>query len=225
MRYRIEEVVVNAYFQAAKFEKDPTNSRAKKQFQSRVQELTELVDASSYPSTWILKPLPEAPKPPPSGDDGTAPTGTAPVGVAVGGITNNGTGKGEIGTDPYELNKLNAGKLGFTKDGEMIIGHKFKYFRKGDKKGQVYSGQLFVAIGPQACPHVKVLPRKDFTKNTVDAYLSCAHAMEVGGRSEKDEFVKILCTTAESCGPEPLKEPAIYALCERKEGNPISTFT
>ena len=226
---RIEEIVVNAHFQAAKFEKDPTNSRAKEQFQSRVQELAELVDASSYPSTWILKPLPEAPKPPPSGGDGTAPTGsaptgTAPAGVAVGGITDNGTGRGEIGTDPYELNKLNAGKPGFTEDGEMIMGHKFKYFRKGDKKGQVYSGQLFVAIGPQACPHVKVLPRKDFTKNTVDAYLSCAHAMEVGGRSEKDEFVKILCTAAESCGPEPLKEPAIYALCERKEGNPIWTW-
>jgi hypothetical protein len=29
---RIEEIVVNAYFQAAKFEKDPTNSRAKEQF-------------------------------------------------------------------------------------------------------------------------------------------------------------------------------------------------
>ena len=48
---RIEEIVVNAHFQAAKFEKDPTNSRAKEQFQSRVQELAELVDASSYPST------------------------------------------------------------------------------------------------------------------------------------------------------------------------------
>jgi hypothetical protein len=48
--------------------------------------------------------------------------------------------------------------------------------------------------------------------------------MEVGGRTEKDEFVKILCTAAESCGPEPLKEPAIYALCERKEGNPIWTW-
>ncbi|KAG4415545.1 hypothetical protein IFR04_011309 [Cadophora malorum] len=47
---------------------------------------------------------------------------------------------------------------------------------------------------------------------------------EVGGRSEEDEFVKILCTAAESCGPEPLKEPAIYALSERKEGNPIWTW-
>jgi hypothetical protein len=239
---RIEDIVVKAHFQAAKFEKDPTNARAKEQFLSRVQELAELVEASSYPSTWILKPLPEAPKPSPSGGNGTgptgttgtaptgttptgtAPTGTAPASVIAGGIIDNGTGRTDIGTDPYELNKLNAGKPGFTEDGEMIMGHKFKYFRKGDKKGQVYSGQLFVAIGPQACPHVKVLPRKDFTKNTVDAYLNCPHAMEVGGRTEKDEFVKILCTAAESCGPEPLKEPAIYALCERKEGNPIWTW-
>jgi hypothetical protein len=227
---RIEDIVVKAHFQAAKFEKDPTNARAKEQFLSRVQELAELVEASSYPSTWILKPLPEAPKPLPSGGNGTgptgvtgtAPTGTAPAGVIAGGITNNG--RTEVGTDPYELNKINAGKPGFTEDGEMIMGHKFKYFRKGDKKDQVCSGQLFVAIGPQACPHVKVLPRKDFTKNTVEAYLNCPHAMEVGGRTEKDEFVKILCTAAESCGPEPLKEPAIYALCERKEGNPIWTW-
>jgi hypothetical protein len=47
--------------------------------------------------------------------------------------------------------------------------------------------------------------------------------MEVGGRTEKDEFVKILYTAAKFCGPEPLEEPAIYALCERKEGNPIWT--
>jgi hypothetical protein len=154
---------------------------------------------------------------------GTAPTGTAPAGVAAGGIADDGTGRTDVGTDPYELNKLNTGKPGFTEDGEMIIGHKFKYFRKGDKKGQVYSGQLFVAIGPQACPYVKVLPRKDFTRNTVDAYLNCAHAMEVSGRTEKDEFIKILYTAAESCGPGPLKEPAIYALCKRKEGNPIWT--
>ncbi|KAM3068372.1 hypothetical protein ACMFMG_009511 [Clarireedia jacksonii] len=92
----------------------------------------------------------------------------------------NGTGSAEISTDPYELNKLNAGKPGFTEDGEIIMGHKFKYFRKGDKKGQVYSGQLFVAIGPQACPHVKVLPRKDFTKNTVDAYLTTWGGRQIG---------------------------------------------
>ena len=94
------------------------------------------------------------------------------------------------------------------------MGHKFKYFRKGDKKGQVYSGQLFVAIRPQACPHVKVLPRKDFTRNIVNAYLNCAHAMEVGGRTKKDEFIKILYIIAESYKLELLKEPAIYALYE-----------
>jgi hypothetical protein len=69
------------------------------------------------------------------------------------------------------------------------MGHKFKYFRKGDKKGQVHSRQLFVATGPQACPNVKVLARKDFTQNTVDAYLSCDHAMAVGGRTDKDASV------------------------------------
>ena len=229
---RIEDIVVKAHFQAAKFEKDPTNARAKEQFLSRVQELAELVEASSYPSTWILKPLPEAPKPLPSGGNGTgptgttgtAPTGTAPAGVIAGSITDNGIGRTDISTDPYKLNKLNTGKPGFTKDGKMIMGHKFKYFRKGDKKGQVYSGQLFVAIRPQACPYIKVLPRKDFTRNIVNAYLNYDYAMEVGGRTKKDEFIKILCTAAESCGPEPLKEPVIYALCERKEENPIWTW-
>jgi hypothetical protein len=160
---RIEDIVVKAHFQAAKFEKDPTNARAKEQFLSRVQELAKLVEASSYPSTWILKPLPEAPKPSPSGGNGTgptgttgtaptgttptgtaptgtaptgtAPTGTAPASVIAGGIIDNGTGRTDISTDPYKLNKLNAGKPGFTKDREIIIGHKFKYFRKGDKKG------------------------------------------------------------------------------------------
>jgi hypothetical protein len=66
-----------------------------------------------------------------------------------------------------------------------------------------------------------VLPRKDFTKNTVDQYLNCAYALAVGGRTKKDKFVKILWTALESCGPEPLKEPAIYAFCERKVGNLI----
>lgn len=98
---RIEEIVVNAHFQAAKFEKDATNTRAKGQFLSRVQELAELVEASPYPSTWILKPLPEAPKPPPSGGDGTIPLGTAPANPATG---ENNTSRGEIGKDPYELN-------------------------------------------------------------------------------------------------------------------------
>jgi hypothetical protein len=63
-----------------------------------------------------------------------------------------------------------------------------------------------------------------FTKNTVVQYLNCAHALAAGGRTEKDEFVKILWTASESCGPEPLKEPAIYALCERKVGNPICVW-
>ena len=108
-----------------------------------------------------MKPLPEALKPPPSGGNGTgltgtaptdtaltgtALTGTAPAGVTAGGIIDDGTDRTDVSTDLYELNKLNTGKPGFTKDGEMIMGHKFKYFRKGDKKGQVYSGQLFVAI-------------------------------------------------------------------------------
>lgn len=106
----------------------------------------------------------------------------------------------------------------------MITGHKFKYFRKSDKKGQIHSGQLFVATGPQACRHINVLACKDFTKNTVDAYLNCSHPMAVDGRTRKIEFVKILCTAAESCRSEPPKWPAIYALCERKEGNPIWTW-
>jgi hypothetical protein len=84
---RIEDIVVKAHFQATKFEKDPTNARAKEQFLSRVQELAELVEASSYPSTWILKPLPEAPKPPQSGGNGTSLTGTAPTGTAPAGVT------------------------------------------------------------------------------------------------------------------------------------------
>jgi hypothetical protein len=181
-----------------------------------------------------LKPLPKAPKPPPSRGNGTgpmgitstaptgtAPIGTAPAGVIASGIIDNGTGRTDIGTDPYKLNKLNIGKPGFIKDREMIIGYKFKYFRKGDKKGQVYNGQLFIAIRPQACPYVKVLPHKDFTKNIVNVYLNCPYIIEVGGRTEKDKFIKILCTIAKSCGLELLKEPIIYALCKRKEGNPI----
>jgi hypothetical protein len=73
-----------------------------------------------------------------------------------------------LSVDPYALNKVNAEKPSFTKDGEKIIAHKFKYFKKGDKKGEIHSGQLFVVTRLQACPHIKVLPRKDFTKNTVD---------------------------------------------------------
>jgi hypothetical protein len=73
-----------------------------------------------------------------------------------------------LNVDPYALNKVNVGKPSFTKDREKIIAYKFKYFKKGDKKGEIYSGQLFVATRLQACPYVKVLPCKDFTKNTVD---------------------------------------------------------
>jgi hypothetical protein len=47
--------------------------------------------------------------------------------------------------------------------------------------------------------------------------------IEVNGKIKKDEFIKIIYTVTESCKPEPLKEPAIYALYERKEGNPIWT--
>jgi hypothetical protein len=73
-----------------------------------------------------------------------------------------------LNVDLYVLNKVNAGKPSFTKDKETIIAHKFKYFKKDKKKGKIHSKQLFVATRPQACPYVKVLPCKDFTKNTVD---------------------------------------------------------
>jgi len=89
----------------------------------------------------------------PTGTTSTTPTSiastsTTPAGVIASSITNNGIGRTDISTDPYKLNKLNTGKPGFTKDREIIIRHKFKYFRKSDKKGQVYSGQLFVVIRP-----------------------------------------------------------------------------
>ena len=152
---RIKDIIVKAYFQAAKFKKDSINIRAKKQFFNKVQELAKLVEASSYPSTQILKPLPKAPKPLPSGENGTGPintigtasTGTAPAGVIAGDIIDNGIGRTDIGIDPYKLNKLNIGKPGFTNNREIIIEYKFKYFKKGNKKGQIYNRQLFVAIG------------------------------------------------------------------------------
>jgi hypothetical protein len=101
-----------------------------------------------------LKPLPKAPKPLLFGGNSTklisitstAPIGIAPAGVIAGGIIDNGIGRTDISINLYKLNKLNIGKPGFTKDREMIIGYKFKYFKKGDKKGQVYSRQLFVVI-------------------------------------------------------------------------------
>ena len=58
-------------------------------------------------------------------------------------------------------------------------------------------------------------------KSIVNIYLNYTYIIEVGGRTEKDEFVKILYTIAESYGLEPLKEPAIYILYKWKEGNPI----
>jgi hypothetical protein len=45
--------------------------------------------------------------------------------------------------------------------------------------------------------------------------------MEVSGRIKKDKFIKILYTVTESYKLKLLKEPAIYALYKRKEGNPI----
>jgi hypothetical protein len=60
---------------------------------------------------------------------------TAPAGIIASSITNNGTSKTDISINPYKLNKLNARKPGFTKDREIIIRYKFKYFRKGNKKG------------------------------------------------------------------------------------------
>jgi hypothetical protein len=129
-----------------------------------VQKLVKLIDASSYLNTWILKLLLEALKLSLSGNDSiaftsialtstaltsttltsialtsTALTSTAPASIAVNGIINNNISKGEISTDPYELNKLNARKPSFIKDKEMIIRYKFKYFKKGNKKGQVYN--------------------------------------------------------------------------------------
>jgi hypothetical protein len=65
----------------------------------------------------------------------TAPTSTTLAGILISNIINDGINKTDVNTDPYKLNKLNTGKLGFIKDKEMIIRHKFKYFRKGDKKG------------------------------------------------------------------------------------------
>jgi len=87
-----------------------------------------------------LKPLLKALKPPPSRGNSTSLTGTAPIGTAlagvvISGIIDNGISGTDISISLYELNKLNIRKPGFIKDREMIIGYKFKYFRKGDKKG------------------------------------------------------------------------------------------
>jgi hypothetical protein len=48
-------------------------------------------------------------------------TSTTPAGVIASGIANNSTSKTDISINPYKLNKLNAGKPGFTKDKEIII--------------------------------------------------------------------------------------------------------
>lgn len=228
---RIKDIVVKAYFQAIKFEKDPTNTRAKEQFLNRVQKLAKLVKVSSYLSTQILKPLFKALKLLPFRGNNTSPIGTAlistaltntaPTSIVASSITNNSIGKTNISKDPYKLNKLNARKLGFTKDREIIIGYKYKYFKKGNKKGQVYSKQVFVAIRLQACPYVKVLLFKDFTRNIVNMYLNCAYTIEASKRTKKDKFIKIVYTIAKSYKLELLKELAIYALYKQKEGNPI----
>jgi hypothetical protein len=107
-----------------------------------------LVEESFYPSTWILKPLLKAPKPPLSKGTSltsttltsttltsTTLTSTTLAGVIASSITNNSINKTNISTSPYKLNKLNARKSSFIKDKEIIIGYKFKYFRKGNKKG------------------------------------------------------------------------------------------
>ena len=181
-----------------------------------------------------MKPLPKAPKPLSSGGNGTgstgttgtaptstASTGTAPAGITVGSITDNDIDKGKISTNSYKLNKLNTEKLDFTKDREMIIKHKFKYFRKSDKKGQIYSRQLFIVIRPQACSYIKILFYKDFTKNIVNIYLNYTYTIKISRRSKKNKFVKILYITAKFYKPKPLKESIIYILYKQKEENPI----
>jgi hypothetical protein len=97
----------------------------------------------------MLKPLPKAPKPLLSRGNSTgligttstasigiASIGTALAGIIAGSIIDNGIDRIDISIDPYKLNKLNIGKPGFTKDKEIIIGHKFKYFRKDNKKAR-----------------------------------------------------------------------------------------
>jgi hypothetical protein len=110
-----------------------------------VQELAKLVEASSYLSTWILKLLPKALKLLPFRGNSTSLTGIALTSIALtgttlasviaSGIIDNSTSKTDIKADSYKLNKLNAGKPGFIKDKEIIIRYKFKYFKKGNKKG------------------------------------------------------------------------------------------
>jgi hypothetical protein len=87
-----------------------------------------------------LKLLPKALKPPLSRGNSTSPTSTTlisttPARIIASSIINNSIGRTNVSIDSYELNKLNIGKPGFTKNREIIIGYKFKYFRKSNKKG------------------------------------------------------------------------------------------
>jgi hypothetical protein len=76
----------------------------------------------------------------------TAFINTTPISIIINNIINNNINRTNININPYKLNKLNIRKLGFIKDKEIIIRHKFKYFKKGNKKGQIYNRQLFVVI-------------------------------------------------------------------------------
>ncbi|KFY02465.1 hypothetical protein V490_00493 [Pseudogymnoascus sp. VKM F-3557] len=196
--------IVRAYFQVAK---DPTNIRIRvnDQYLLSKENLEHMVESYEYPKAWVLKPLPEG-----------APLGAAPVGAAP-------VGAAPVPVDPWALNKLNAGKPGYTPKGEQMVGHKFNYFQWGAKRGEISHGQIIVATGPQAHPQLKLLARRDFDKNTINAYLTCDHAQAVGGRTDKDEFVEVIHVVAGPRGAEPLKEPTIYSYCSRKEGDPLWT--
>ena len=65
----------------------------------------------------------------------TTLTSIALASVIVSNIIDNSTSKTDISINFYKPNKLNAKKLSFIKDKEIIIRYKFKYFKKGNKKG------------------------------------------------------------------------------------------
>lgn len=67
--------------------------------------------------------------------------------IIINNIINNGINIIDININFYKLNKLNVKKPDFIKDKKIIIKYKFKYFKKDDKKGQIYNGQFFIAIG------------------------------------------------------------------------------
>ncbi|KAL5344815.1 hypothetical protein ACLOAV_010212 [Pseudogymnoascus australis] len=221
--------IVRAYFQVAK---DPTNTRAKEQYLISAENLEHMVETYEYPKAWVMKPLPEAAKPPPVVAPAVPPPVVAPAvpppvvapavppPVVEPAVPPPDT---DIGTSPWASNKLNAGKPGYTPKGEQMVGHKFNYFQWGARKGEISHGQIIVATGPQAHPQLKLLARRDFDKNTINAYLTCDHAQAVGGRTDKDEFVEVICVVAGPRGAEPLKEPTIYSYCSRKEGDPLWT--